>query len=177
MPVPILATLQAIGASSAATGGGAVGAGSAIGGAGGGIFGQFSNLLNDKLPGIDKAQKSITGSLNKAANINISPASFTPPQIDPGLVGSIDRSTFDFAKLADSIIEQSGLKDLMGELDVAKTTETKKTTSTKKTDSGTTPTQGTNKPVEKADQSREENRTNLEQLFLDLINGKLNIKL
>lgn len=45
---------------------------------------------------------------------------------------------------------------------------------TKKTD--TSPTQQTNTPVREATKSREEGRTKFEQLFLDLVNGKLNIK-
>jgi len=175
MPVPILNTLLQLGTSSAATSGGAVGSGSAIGG--GGIFNQLSGLL--KKGGIAEVEKSIAGSLNKASNIGLSiPTAFSNPQIDPGLGSKIDKSTFDFSALADSIIEQSGLGDLMKEFKTAETAETKKSAKTKETKTTvTSPTQETNKPVEKASQSREESRTNLEQLFLDLINGKLDIKL
>ncbi len=161
MPVPAKKTLEAINASK------------------GGIFSQISDAIGENLPGLDDVQARIGSSLNRASNLGTSiQPTFAPAQIDPGLVPSIDKSVFDFSKLADSIIEQTGLKDLIGELKSAKTTETKKsTTETKKTASDSTPTQGTNKPVEKAKQSREEGRTNLEQLFLDLINGKLDIKL
>ena len=179
MPVPVAATLAAIGKSSAATGGAAVGSGSAIGSGGGGIFGQISEQIKSKLPGLDKAQQQVQNSLNIASNLGLSiPSTFSTPEIDPGLGGAIDKSVFDFAGLADNIIEQSGLKDLINELQPAKTTETEETAKTKETAAAdTTPTQGANKPVEKAGQSREEGRTNLEQLFLDLINGKLDIKL
>ncbi len=175
MPVPVLNTLLQLGSTSAATGGGAVGSGSAIGS--GGIFNQFSSFLSDKKGGIDKARASVAGNLNKATNINIGPAAFASPQIDPSLVASINKSNFDFTQLADSIIDQSGLKDLMTEFKSAKTTKTKETTSTEETAGDKTPTQKSDKPVEAAKQSREEGRTNLEQLFLDLINGKLDIKL
>ena len=144
----------------------------------GGIFDQIKLAINKNLPGLEDTQTRVQNSLNVASNLNLSnPPAFATPQIDPGLVASIDKSVFDFSELAKGIIEQSGLKDLISELKSAETTETKKTTTgTKETTKDTTPTQKSNKPVEAAKQSREEGRTNLEQLFLDLINGKLDIK-
>lgn len=145
------------------------------------FFNQISDAIDKNLPGLDKVQSKIQNSLNIASNIGFS----TPPtfaaqqQIDPKLTDIFNSSvTNEVVKIAESIIKQSGLEDLIGGLTSSKTSETKKaTTDTKQTSSDTTPTQKSNKPVEEAKQSREEGRTNLEQLFLDLINGKLDIKL
>ena len=142
---------------------------------GGGIFSKIGEKIKKN---IGEVQANVQSGLGVAANLNPVIPAFAPPQIDPRIVSSIDKSVFDFSELAKGIIEQSGLKDLIGELQSAKTTKTEKTTTdTKQTTNDTTPTQKSNKPVEAAKQSREEGRTNLEQLFLDLINGKLDVKL
>lgn len=57
-----------------------------------------------------------------------------------------------------------------------KTSEKPVTTKSVKKETDTSPTQQTNTPVQKATKSREEGRTRFEQLFLDLVNGELNIK-
>lgn len=57
-----------------------------------------------------------------------------------------------------------------------KTSEKPVAAKTVKKEANSSPTQQTNTPVREATKSREEGRTRFEQLFLDLVNGELNIK-
>ncbi len=172
MTIPISSIIQ-LGSAAGASGGAAGGAGGLLGG-----FGEIFSPITDKLTGenFKKTQARLAGNLNTAKNIGLSiPTNLPNPEIDPGLGSKVDTSVF--AQLADSIIEQSGLGDLMKQLKPAETADVKKTTGTKKTDtaSDASATQATAKPVGKAKQSREEGRSNVEQLFLDLINGNIDI--
>lgn len=82
--------------------------------------------------------------------------------------------------IGEQILQQLGIEKIselfnLGESDEEENKEEK--TSSKKKDTDSTPTQETKKPVQEAAAEREAGRSNLEKLFLDLINGKLDVKL
>ncbi len=87
-------------------------------------------------------------------------------------------------QIGEEIIKQAGIEKIAELLNIGEKTEKRggtekadKKAAPKEDAKKASPTQQTNKPVEEAEQSREEGRSNLEQLFLDLINGELDIKL
>ncbi len=85
--------------------------------------------------------------------------------------------------IGEQIIMQAGMDKIAemlgittdGEDDEEEKQEEKTSSTEKKTDSA--PTQTTEKPVEEAAEERDAGQSNLEKLFLDLINGKLDIQL
>ncbi len=154
------------GGSAAAAGGGA--AGSAIP-----LIGPFVDRFSKNL---DDVIEKVSRSQNIAANIDNSDVPITPRiQEAAGAGGAFVN---ELPKLAETIIKQSGLEELIKDFkkqSLPEPKEKKDATPTKENEKST-PTQGTNTPVGEAKQQRDEGRSNVEQLFLDLINGNLQIK-
>ncbi len=110
-----------------------------------------------------------------------------PPVGVPVLVGEGGPEQFvpdspslfaDSAGIGEQIIRQAGVEAitemLSGGGDEKENKEKKASPKKKKTESN--PTQKTNKPIQKAAEERKAGRSDIEQLFLDLINGKLNVQ-
>jgi len=149
----------------------------AAGGSGGG--GIFSLIADKVKKNIGEVQAKVQSSLNVASNLglDIKPAL---PSIDPNIQTAINQTfSNELPKLAESIIDTSGLKDLIKEIQGVKKSETEKAPpSDEQSDrKSSTPTQASNKPVQKAEQSREEGRSQVEQIFLDMLNGKIDFNL
>ncbi len=102
-----------------------------------------------------------------------------PPVGVPVLVGEGGPEQFvpDAAGIGDQIIRQAGIEAiaemLRGGGDEKENKEKKASPKTKKAESS--PTQKTEKPVQKAAEEREAGRSDIEQLFLDLLTGKINV--
>ncbi len=130
-------------------------------------------VLDFTKKGLSNFNANTQGSLGRASNLNL-----TAAPIAGGLSIAVPPPLANI-EVGEQIIRQAGIEKLMELLspEQKEEKEKKETSSTETTKSETTPTQATNKPVEKASQTREEGRSRLEQLFLDLINGELNVKL
>lgn len=143
---------------------------------------QFQQALTKGLDtlqtGAQNFQANQQGSLGLASNLNLSAGS-----IPGGLAIAPSAPLAQPKQLGDEIIKQAGIEkiaELLGIGGAEKADEKEvKAEEGPAADAASkaTPTQQTNKPVEQAQQSREEGRSALEQLFLDLINGKLNVQL
>jgi len=142
---------------------------------------QFQKALEAGTEGVTNAlsnfNQNTQNSLGRASNLTL-----LPPSVG-GALSIAPSAPLSSSGLGDEIIKQAGVEkiaELLGIGGEEKTTDKKTSETTTKTvskDKSASPTQGTNKPVEAAEQSREEGRSKLEQLFLDLINGKLDVKL
>ena len=110
-----------------------------------------------------------------------------PPVGVPVLVGEDGEEQFipdspslfaDPAGIGEQIIRQAGIEAitemLSGGGDEEQNKEKEAAPAKKKAESS--PTQKTNKPVQKASEEREAGRSDIEQLFLDLLTGKLNVQ-
>ena len=141
---------------------------------------QFQKALEAGTEGVTNALSNFSqntrGGLGKASNLTL-----LPPSVG-GALSIAPSAPLSSSGLGDEIIKQAGIgkiAELLGIGGEEKTTDKKTSKTTTKTtlkDKSASPTQGTNKPVEEAEQSREEGRSPLEQLFLQLINGELDIK-
>ncbi len=154
---------------------GLTGGAGAAGSAGSAIpfFGQLADRFSKNL---DDVIEKVSKSQNIAANIDNSDMPVTPRIQEAAGAGG--EFVNELPKLAETIIKQTGLADLIKGFKEQSLPEPKKqkdATPTKENEKST-PTQGTNTPVGAAKQQRQEGRSNVEQLFLDLINGNLQIK-
>lgn len=108
-----------------------------------------------------------SGSLGLASNLSAGISGSLLPTLQ-ALSGTQQPNQVASAGIGEQIIKTAGIEKLKEML--AEGGGDKKTAKEK-----ATPTQQTNKPVEGAKKEREEGRSFFEQLFLDLINGELNV--